>query len=251
MSWLSKLLGGGDRPASVQAVTTAPPVPEPTSPKGGWAGEYEVFVVVTNGAANAPWLTSNWEKVARAVDPLMHYAKSPAAVRSTQLSKTSGTPNQRGLSFGRIGWNAAGVAKWTHSVPGRLASGQEAEFLTTEIWAPSWTVCERENHSPDVYLTVGSRNGSEVWGVLVLSVAHAAGNEAVAAARNAVSELKAALGVSFVATCTRPWSLPFGSRQLRTGAINDLLVSGLYVRGAPPTSSPTLGWFEGPWLAFE
>lgn len=251
MSWLTKFLGGGDPPVSAKAVTSPSPVAERVPSLGGWAGEYDVFVVVTNGDENAPWLTLNWEKAARAVDPLMHLARGPAAVRSTQLSKDSGTPNQRGLSFGRIGWNAAGVNKWTHSVPGRLASGQEAEFLETEIWAPSWNACGRENQAPDVYISVGSRNGSEVWGGLVLAVAHSAGHEALAAARTAVSELRSTLDARFAATWTRPWSFPFGSEQLRTGSINDLLVSGLYVRGALPTASPGLGWFDGPWQPFD
>lgn len=251
MSWFSKLMGNREAPSPAQAAQPAQPGNDGTPSAGGWAGQYDVFVILTRNAESAPWLASNWAKISEVFDPMMQRPRGSAAVRSTQLAKGPGSPNHRAISFGRIGWNAAGTAKWTHAKPGQLTSGQEAEFLTTEAWAPSWTVCQREQQAPDIYLACAARSGPELSGMLVVAVAHAAGDDTLAQARQAVSNLGSVLSAGLVATWTRPWSFPFGKGPLRTSAINDLMVTGLFVTGALPTPTPELAWLEGPWQSLD
>src|SRR5215813_437977 len=117
--------------------------------------EYLVYVVLGRPTASPPWVERTWMHIFGALDPLVHTARDAAALRSTQL----GSPNRRKISFGRIGWNKPGCKKWTHSDDGRLVSGDEAEFLTCEVWAPSWTVCERQGLGPDVYFAVRRESG--------------------------------------------------------------------------------------------
>src|SRR5665213_1016374 len=94
--------------------------------------QYEVFVVLGDPKAESAWSEPRWELIADIFDPLVQKARGRAAVRSTQLSIGQGSPNQRAISFGRIGWNAPGHKKWVHT----LATGG-VEFISTEVWAPS------------------------------------------------------------------------------------------------------------------
>jgi hypothetical protein len=63
------------------------------------------------------------------------------------------------LKFGRIAHDAKGAAKWTHASEGVLNSGQQAQFLSTEVWAPSWNATVRGGKAPDVYLCISNRLG--------------------------------------------------------------------------------------------
>src|SRR5262249_3356812 len=121
--------------------------------------EYDVYVLLGDPAAIPPWTRLIWTDVAKALDPLMQVARDRPAVRSSQLGPGPGSPNQRSISFGRIGWNEQGHKKWTHSEDGQLASGEPAHFLTCEVWAPSWTVCQRELRAPDVYFAMRNEGG--------------------------------------------------------------------------------------------
>jgi hypothetical protein len=116
--------------------------------------EYQVYVMLGRPNAPPPWLELIWTRLFHALDPIIGAARGTAAVRSTQLGPKPGSPNKRAISFGRIGWNDQGSRKWVHSVDGRLVSGGEAMFLSSEVWAPSWTICEREGLAPDAYFAI-------------------------------------------------------------------------------------------------
>jgi hypothetical protein len=112
--------------------------------------QYVVFVVLGDPGAGPAWSEQRWKLIAEILDPLVLKARDRAAVRSTQLKKGAGSPNQRSISFGRIGWNSQGHKKWVHASP----TSDGVEFIDTEVWAPSWTTCEREARPPDVYVAV-------------------------------------------------------------------------------------------------
>ncbi len=124
--------------------------------------QYEVFVILGNPGDEPVWTEGRWSLIAPILDPLMQSARGPAGVRSTQLRAGSGSPNQRAISFGRMGWDARGRSKWVHA-----ASSDAPElhpfFISTEVWAPSPKACEREGQSPDVYIAV--RNEQSMPGV--------------------------------------------------------------------------------------
>ncbi len=111
--------------------------------------KYEVFVILGDPAAEPAWVAPRWRLISDILDPLVQKARDRAAVRSIQLRKGTGSPNQRSISFGRIGWNAQGHKKWVHT-----PAGDGIEFMNTEVWAPAWTTCEREGLPPDVYVAV-------------------------------------------------------------------------------------------------
>src|SRR5271154_6237501 len=95
-----------------------------------FARQYEVFVVLGDPRAEPARSESRWECIAHIFDPLVQKARDRAAVRSTQLSVGPGSPNQRAISFGRIGWNDKGHKKWVHAP----TTGDGTEFISTEVW---------------------------------------------------------------------------------------------------------------------
>ena len=106
---------------------------------------FDVFVILGNPQATPVWTASMWGQIAPMIDPLVVAARNRAAVRTTQLRRGAGLPNQRSISFGRIGWNESGHRKWVHPDPVAGECEDAAEFLSTEVWAPSWTVCEKSS----------------------------------------------------------------------------------------------------------
>src|SRR4051812_47205153 len=76
--------------------------------------EYEVYAILGGSTAPLPWVHATWGDVSAAFDPLIRAARDRPAVRSDQLKPEPGSPNQRAISFGRIGWNELGARKWTH-----------------------------------------------------------------------------------------------------------------------------------------
>jgi hypothetical protein len=213
--------------------------------------EYLVYVVLGHPTASPPWVERTWAQIFEALDPVIRMARGSAAVRSTQLGPGPGSPNQRGIAFGRIGWNKQGSKKWTHSEDGNLVSGSRAEFLTSEVWAPSWSVCQREALAPDVYFAMNgavggspNRNGGHAFNsYCILAVASDSGKaddaqksaEAVATAVHAVLR----------AHCVRRWGRVEGNN-----AINDLAVTGLFKPGPRHQTPVSLLSLAGTWASF-
>jgi hypothetical protein len=202
-----------------------------------------------------PWVERTWSQIFGALDPLIHTARDAAAVRSTQLSRESGPPNQRKISFGRIGWNKAGCNKWTHAEDGRLLSGGHAAFLNCEVWAPSWSVCEREGLGPDVFFSVSSEStdSSKASGTLnfnsacILAVASELGqpHEVSKTADSFASVVQAVIR----AHCVRQWGhVRDGAHHLN--AINDLVVAGLFKPGPRHQAPLSLLSLVGTWTSF-
>src|SRR4051794_23877831 len=90
--------------------------------------KYEVFVILGDAAEEPAWTEPRWKLISEILDPLVQQARGRAAVRSTQMRRGPGSPNQRSVSFGRIGWNAQGHKKWVHQSP----ASDSIEFISME-----------------------------------------------------------------------------------------------------------------------
>src|SRR4051812_26041990 len=112
--------------------------------------DYDVYVVL--GDPNTPplWNWKVWQRFLPAIDPLIQAARGKPAVRSGQF-----LPNRAGeVKFGRLGWKESDHQKWTHGSPANQQASKSWSFLDLEVWAPPWTACEREDRSPDLFLSV-------------------------------------------------------------------------------------------------
>jgi hypothetical protein len=216
--------------------------------------EYELYAVLGGPTAPLPWVRSTWGEVSAALDPLMQAARGRPAVRSDQMRPGPGSPNQRGISFGRIGWNDKGAEKWCHGEGGQLASGDRAEFLTTDVWAPSGNACVRDGLAPDVYFAIGNdvrtrRALVDFTSVCLLASASDLGPERNAQARRSAEAIATVLQAAVRGYSVRPWGYQIGSLGY-TNAINDLIVVGLFKPGPPDTQPASLAMFKDNWASF-
>ena len=218
--------------------------------------EYQVYVMLGQPNVPPPWVERTWASIFHALDPLIRVARGAAAVRSTQLGPKPGSPNKRAISFGRIGWNDQGSRKWVHSVDGKLASGGDAIFLSCEVWAPSWTVSERERLAPDVYLAIRSashglsNSSSEIKfnSQCILAVASDVGK--VGQARGSAEAVAYAVDSVLRAHCVRPWGIAFGGGGGFCNAINDLTFAGLLKSGPRHQVPVSLANLAEDWATF-
>ena len=222
--------------------------------------EYEVYVVLGSSAIRPPWVQAAWFAVSRILDPLMETARERPTLRSSQLRLGAGSPNKRAFAFGRIGWDRKSDAKWTHSEDGILVSGEPADFLTSEVWAPSWSICQRELRAPDVYfgiskelLQTGVETGSEANkfnSACLLAVALDSPANANGKAVSAAEALAVLLEAQLRAKTTRQWGYNWGPGASYTNTINDLLVTGLFKPGPRHKCPVDLAMLSGSWVEF-
>ena len=191
-------------------------------------GEYDTYCLLGSPSATPIWHADAWHNVAHALDPLIDAARGSASVRSTQY-----LPKQSGIvKFGRIGWTQRGHEKWTHGSP----ASQEWQFLDTEVWAPSWSQCERDDQSPDLYFSVGNEalsggfNERLVFNpVIILAVTTRIAQGSSEIVVNTVNTLARQTKARFVGHRCRPWGSSSGSGF--TNSIQDLCASGLFRPG--------------------
>jgi hypothetical protein len=209
--------------------------------------QYEVFAILGDPALEPAWTESRWKCISDILNPLVQKTRGSAAVRSTQLSKGAGSPNQRAISFGRIGWNAQGHKKWVHISDG-------IEFINTEVWSPSWTTCEREGLPPDVYVAVRNSRLTPDQQVtfnpiFILAVALNSDGQMVSSARAIAEALSVVLNSVLRVRYIRPWGFRFGSMGF-TNAIGDLSFIVLFKRGPRNQQPPAVEALEGSWEEF-
>jgi hypothetical protein len=195
--------------------------------------DYDAYVVLGDPEASPLWQWKVWKRFFPAFDPLIQAARGKPAVRSTQY-----LPNQAGtVKFGRVGWKDADHQKWCHGSPTNKDASKSWSFLASEVWAPAWTMCERENLAPDVFLSITDEslggdyrkdllfNPVVVFAVLT-ELALRQPNEV----RAAVTALRDLASAKLVGYNRRPWGKPAGSVGF-TNAIQDLGVTGLFKPG--------------------
>ena len=137
-----------------------------------------------------------------------------------------------------------GADRWTHAVDGRLAAtGDAAELLSCEAWAPSWTASLRNGQPPDLYLGIASRDHAGLRFICLLAVA--TGIAAEDRRLRCAGTMADGVGAIVRARCTRPWGMPVGGVGLAR-AINDLIVVGLFKVG-PIRETPSPALLEGDW----
>lgn len=216
---------------------------------GFHTANYNVYVALGDPKATPLWKWKVWQQFLPAIDPLIHAARGTPAVRSTQfLAKLASD-----VKFGRLGWKEADHQKWCHGSPANKDASKSWRFLSTEVWAPSWTACEREDLAPDVFLSISdeSLEGGRAKGLLFNPVVILAVVSELALLHpteldTAVSALRELTVAKLLACKRRPWGKSVGSDGF-TNAISDLAFSGLFKPGPRHQEEPGLQLFADKW----
>ncbi|HJY75540.1 MAG TPA: hypothetical protein VKE95_02860 [Burkholderiales bacterium] len=195
--------------------------------------DYDAYVVL--GAPDCPplWSWKIWQRFLPAIDSLIQTARGKPAVRSTQY-----LPDGAGVvKFGRLGWKLSDHQKWTHGSPTNSDASKSWSFLSLEVWAPAWTVCEREDLAPDVFLSIADESRGGGYGqdllfnpVVVFALVAALAQRQTPEVSAVVSTLRELSCAKLVGYQRRPWGKPSGSIGF-TNSIQDLAVSGLFRPG--------------------
>lgn len=219
--------------------------------------DYDVYAILGDPNATPVWQWEQWNRVAPLLDPLIDVARGRAAVKATQ--HIGEHPRTRDyLRFGALGWNGKSHQKWVHGSPANHGESQEWTFINAEVWAPSWTQCEREDSMPDVYFAIGNvdrgRRGERllVRQVIVLAVAAdlpASVLEQVHAAAMAIAQIVEA---PVRAHQRRPWGIPDGRFLVSYRYLVDSLVTiGMLLKqGWGSRESLNMDILEGEWSPF-
>ena len=195
---------------------------------------YKVFLLL--GAPGSPplWELPQWENLAQQLQELVSSPRGKAAVRSTQYDAAG-----KRLSFGRLGWDEKSQQKWALPDGKTGQTGQAGRrFVHAEAWAPSWTICERENLAPDFFFSMVNeclllaRDTPLRFNQRILcALATDCGPEKIQALRTILHALAANLQAPVFAQQTRPWGLPWGSGF--SDALQDILSTSLFKTGQP------------------
>ena len=210
---------------------------------------YDVYVALGDPKATPLWKWKIWQRFLPAIDPLISAARGKAAVRSTQfLASLAGD-----VKFGRLGWKEADHQKWCHGSPANKDTSRSWRFLNTEVWAPGWTACEREDLAPDVFLSIaddshgGRQRKSLLFNpVVVLAVVSELAQRHATEVDIAVSALRQLSLAKLLCYKRRPWGKSIGSDGF-TNAIQDLAFTGLFKPGLRHTGEPGLHLFADKW----
>ena len=210
--------------------------------------DYDAYVLLGDPEAPPLWRWEVWQRLSPAMDPLMKATRGKPAVRSTQFLRNPKTA----VKFGRLGWKDSDHQKWTHGSPTNEEASESWSFLSTEIWAPAWTVCERENLAPDVFLSVAD-NGSYRQDMLfnpdvIFAVVSAFAQRHPSMVSAVVSALHNLTRAKLVGYQRRPWGKSIGSIGF-TNSIQDLAWSGLFKPGPRHSGDVGLHLFADHWEA--
>lgn len=109
------------------------------------------YSVVFAGMRRPPvWTWPTFSAVVDALTRLTELPGTPVAVRSVQ-SDESGEKQAR---FGRLSWSPESHRRWVQGAPDTDRIPETREFCFTEIWAPGWSHCEKEDGAPYVFIAL-------------------------------------------------------------------------------------------------
>ena len=216
---------------------------------GFHSASYNVYVALGDPKAAPLWKWKVWQRFLPAINPLIDAARGKPAVRSTQFLARLAVD----VKFGRLGWNEADHQKWCHGSPTNKDTSKSWRFLSTEVWAPAWTACEREDLAPDVFLSIadeslqgGPRKGLLFNPVVILAVVSELAQQHPIELDIAVSALRELTLAKLLCYKRRPWGKSIGSDGF-TNAIQDLAFSGLFKPGPRHKDEPGLHLFADKW----
>ena len=131
---------------------------------------YSVYVILGKSLGAPLFYWETWKSVFPLLSPVIEVARggtNSASIRTSQLNSVT----HKGIQFGRSGWNEKNHLQWTLGSPMNPPSESSfRRFLKTEIWAPHWDLCEREDAAPDVFLSVNSHGVPAFDQSLILAV---------------------------------------------------------------------------------
>lgn len=132
----------------------------------GWNRTYDFYLIFGKiDQSKSPWITADWKSD---FEPYFD-----ALIKQTENSKETGIravkyKSEKRISkdnkefiyhseikLGRLKWDKESHEKWTNS------DHTESHFQNFELWTPVWTICEKKQSPPDIYITISNQQDFE------------------------------------------------------------------------------------------
>ncbi|EPR71292.1 hypothetical protein [Cyclobacterium qasimii] len=134
----------------------------------GWDNRpYDFYLIFgQNDEDKSPWIKSNWENNFESYfDKLIKQTETAdkTGIRVVKYKPEKQIAKKDKKEFihhsevktGRLNWDSKSHEKWT------IESNLKNYFLNTEIWTPRWTICEKRNSPPDIFISISNERDFE------------------------------------------------------------------------------------------
>lgn len=231
------------RPSPREAPTLPLPLP---APRQFWRRRYGVYLVLGKSSPLHAYDWAVWEDIARMLDPIIAATRGKVGVRSIQTYGAT----YRQVPFGRLSWDEKSHMRWTHGSPLSEGKADQWSFFATEVWAPHWRVCEREDCAPDVFMAVQAEDdpeGQPFDQELLIAVHEGMPRDVLEHdVPSAVGRISEVIHGVLTATTTAQWGQPTSGGAGFTDAIEDFMQWGLR-QARRAHEQPTLSLLPGSW----
>ena len=116
---------------------------------------YLIFGI--NIPGKEPWLETEWNAnfeplFSKIIEKSPH--KKDTGIRTLEYVKENESDKYyKECKLGKLRWDKKSHEKWT------LKNVDKREFHHFELWTPLWTICEKNNTSPDIYISISDEKG--------------------------------------------------------------------------------------------
>lgn len=128
---------------------------------------YDFYLIFgQNEESQSPWIKSNWENKFEPYFELL--IKQAEAFKETGIRVIKYKPEKRiskkdkkefvyhsEIKLGRLKWDTKSHEKWT------TQDCADNFFLNFQLWTPIWTVCEKRDSPPDIFITISNERDFE------------------------------------------------------------------------------------------
>ena len=134
----------------------------------GWENRpYDFYLIFGQiDESKSPWITTNWKSDFEPYFDLL--IKQTENAKETGLRTTKYKPEKRiskedsqefiyysEIKSGRLKWDDKSHEKWT------TPSNIENYFLNFELWTPIWTICDKRQSPPNIFITISNERDFE------------------------------------------------------------------------------------------
>jgi hypothetical protein len=139
-----------------------------TNADSSWENrQYDYYLIFGQTEENkSPWIRTNWKSDFEPYFDLL--IKQNVILKETGIRATKYKPEKRiskkeneefvyhsDIKLGRLKWDEKSHEKWT------MTNTTENYFLDFELWQPIWTICEKRQSPPEIYISISNERDFE------------------------------------------------------------------------------------------
>lgn len=139
-----------------------------TNAESSWENrQYDFYLIFGQTEENkSPWITTNWKSDFEPYFDLL--IKQNVILKETGMRATKYISEKRiskkeneefvyhsDIKLGRLKWDEKSHERWT--VPNKT----ENYFLDFELWSPIWTICEKRQSPPEIFISISNERDFE------------------------------------------------------------------------------------------